>query len=953
MPPASSAQIRTLAAFAALACLLGSPSVFAARSIDLAGPWRFQLDRGNSGEADHWSQRRLPALVDLPGSLSDNGIGDAVTVDTPWTGSIFDKSWFTAPEYAPFRQPGYIRVPFWLQPETYYVGAAWFQRDLDVPESWKGLRLVLTLERPHWKTTVWLDDRKIGSNDSLSVAHTYDLGGDVAVGRHAITVRVDNSLVPDIGENSSSVTDSSQGNWNGIVGGIHLAATAPVWIEDLQVFPRVRDRVAVVRGRVAAVQGHAPIALVRLAGGPLGAKTLAPLEASVASDGSFVAEYPLGRDAPLWDEFSPKLHRMVATLENGERREVTFGLREIAASGRQFTLNGRKIFPRGTLDCAAFPRTGHPPTDLEYWKREFGVVQAYGLNQVRFHSWCPPEAAFAAADELGVYLQVEVASWPNWSTTLGDGRPVDAWLEAETDRIVRAYGNHPSFTMLCSSNEPGGKNFAPWLAGWVDRHKAQDARHLIAAATAWPELPAADYQVHYEPRIQQWGAGLESRINARPPETRSDYREFIEAHRVPVVSHEIGQWCAYPNFAEMAKYTGYLKPRNFEIFRAGLEAHHMLDQAHDFLIASGKLQALCYKEEIESALRTPQMGGFELLGLSDFPGQGTALVGVVDAFWDDKGYISGPQFRRFCNSTVPLARLEKRVFTVDERLNADLEVAHFGPAPLRHAVASWRLVGDDGRVAAKGRLAPLDIPVGNSNALGRVSIALRDLAAPARYKLVVSLERTEFENDWDVWIYPHAVQAAPLSGDVVIAHELDPVAEEKLAAGGTVVLMVSPQRVRPDPKKGKIGLGFSSIFWNTAWTHGQAPHTLGLLCDPQNPALAEFPTDGYSNWQWWYVVTHAAPMILDDLSPSLRPSVQVIDDWFTNRRLALVFEARLGPGRLLVTSIDLSGELDPVRRQLLTSLLDYAGSRRFNPATPVTAEQVKALLTEAAPPPHA
>jgi hypothetical protein len=346
------------------------------------------------------------------------------------------------------------------------------------------------------------------------------------------------------------------------------------------------------------------------------------------------------------------------------------------------------------------------------------------------------------------------------------------------------------------------------------------------------------------------------------------------------------------------------------------------------------------------------MGGFELLGLSDFPGQGTALVGVIDAFWDDKGYITGPQFRRFCNATVPLARLEKRVFTADERMVADVEVAHYGPAALIHAAASWRLVGDDGRVGASGRFAPRDIPIGSGNALGRISVGLGDLAAPARYKLVVSLDGTEFENDWDVWVYPRPTPAPPRSGDVAIAGDLDAAAEARLGAGGTVLLMIPPQRVRPDPRKGRIELGFSSIFWNTAWTHGQAPHTLGILCDPQNPALAGFPTDGYSNWQWWYVVTHAAPMILDDLPPGLRPGVQVIDDWFTNRRLGLVFEARVGPGRLLVTSIDLSGDLDPVRRQLLASLLNYAAGRRFNPGIRITADQVRALVVAAAPPPH-
>ena len=395
----------------------------------------------------------------------------------------------------------------------------------------------------------------------------------------------------------------------------------------------------------------------------------------------------------MWDEFNPSLQRIAVSLDNGERREVMFGLREIAAVGRHLTINGRTIFLRGALDCAAFPRTGHPPTDVDSWRKELGVIQAHGLNHVRFHSWCPPEAAFVAADELGIYLQVEVATWPNQSTTLGDGRPVDDWIDRETSRILRAYGNHASFVMLCAGNEPGGEHHAAWLANWVTRQKSSDSRRLYTAGAGWPEVSENDYHVRSEPRIQHWKEGLASRINHLPPETRTDYRDFINARAVPVVSHEIGQWCVYPNFAEMTKYTGYLKPRNFEIFRASLAAHHMLDQAHDFLIASGKLQALCYKEDVESALRTSEMGGFQLLGLSDFPGQGTALVGVLDTFWEEKGYISAPEFRRFCNTTVPLVRLDKRVFTSDEYLTTDIEIAHFGPSALVKNVTDMETCG--------------------------------------------------------------------------------------------------------------------------------------------------------------------------------------------------------------------------------------------------------------------
>jgi Glycosyl hydrolases family 2, sugar binding domain len=937
----------TLALLAALlaSALARSPSVRASETMDLSGAWRFELDRQGTGSQDGWFARRLPEAIKLPGSLPSQGIGDPITTETRWTGGIFDRSYFTAPDYARFRQPGNIKIPFWLQPETHYVGAAWFQRDVLWPASWAGRHVTLSLERPHWKTTLWVDSRCYGSNDSLSVAHVYDLGSTVTAGLHVITLRVDNTLDPDIGENSHSVSDHTQGNWNGIIGRIELAETEPVWIDDLQAYPNAHAHLVEVRGRVRCLPGHALPTAVSLEAGPVGGKLRPSMGATVAPDGTFLAQYSLGPDAPLWDEFTPSLHRLVASVDGGEGREVEFGLRDLSVSGHDMRINGHALFLRGTLECAANPRTGSPPVDAASWERFFHIVREHGLNHVRFHSWCPPDEAFCAADKLGIYLQVEMASWPNWSTTLGDGKPVDKWLEDETDRILRAYGNHPSFALACAGNEPGGDAVGGWLAGWITRHRAVDARHLYTSGAGWPELPENDYNVRPQPRIQHWKEGLDSRINRLPPETSSDYRSIIDSFKAPVVSHEIGQWCVYPNFDEMPKYTGYLKPKNFEIFRESLDAHHMLGQAHDFLMASGKLQALCYKAEIEAALRTPHMAGFQLLGLSDFPGQGTALVGVLDAFWEEKGYITPEAFRRFCNSTVPLARLDRRVFTSEEKLTASVEVVHFGEKPLGNASVNWLLVSDNGTTCASGRFAPCAIPIGTGNTVGQIEVPLQSLKAPARYKLVVSIAGTPFQNDWDIWVYPRA-EAVPTEAPagIAVVHALDDATLTRLEGGASVVLMLAPEAVRPDAVKGKIALGFSSIFWNTAWTNGQAPHTLGILCDPKVAALATFPTDGFSNWQWWYPIKHAAPMILDDCPPDLHPIVQVIDDWFTNRKLALVFEARVGRGRVLVTSVDLEGpDLDPVRRQLRSSLFRYAASPSFNPVSRLTVGQLLGL----------
>jgi hypothetical protein len=935
--------------------------------LSLAGRWRFELDRRNMGLQEHWFDRRLSSEIRLPGSLPAQGIGDDVSIDTKWTGEIVDKSWFTAPEYASYRKPGNVKVPFWLQPDKYYSGIAWYQRDIEIPTDWVVKRVALILERPHWETRVWLDGRAIGTNDSLSTAHEYALGTGLAPGRHQLTIRVDNGLVVDIGVNSHSISDHTQGNWNGIAGRIELVATPSVWTDNIRVFPKPAERSVRVSMILHNSSGKLAEGKVSLFVEP--GQAAKPLQVLPYSQNFSTAEkaipltweISLGDLALLWDEFSPALYRLRANLRGvvmgGEPFEqdwwTSFGLREIATQGTQFAINGQKIFIRGTLECCIFPKTGHPPTDLDSWRRIIRIAKAHGLNLIRFHSWCPPEAAFTAADELGFFYQVEIASWANGSTSLGDNKPVDQWLYREAERILEAYGNHPSFLLMPYGNEPGGERHSEYLAKWVEHWKATDPRRLYTSASGWPQLAENQFHVTPDPRIQAWGQGLKSRINALPPETRTDYREYVQKRTVPVISHEIGEWCVYPNFAEIPKYTGYLKPRNFEIFRDSLAAHHLSGLARKFLLASGKLQTLCYKEEIESSLRTPGMGGFELLDLHDFPGQGTALVGVLDPFWEEKGYVTAQEFRRFCNSTVPLARLGKRVFTSDENLEAEFEVAHFGPLPLENAAVSWKLVSDSGKVVAHEQLSSKTIPLGNGFALGPVKLPLKTITAPARYKLILAVvpaspprsgDARAFENDWDIWIYPATAEARLHSG-ISVASELDEQVLASLNAGAKVLLNILPDRVKGD-QRGKVALGFSSIFWNTAWTGRQAPHTLGILCDPKDPALAGFPTDYYSNWQWWYLISRAGAMIMDELPAALSPTVQVIDDWVTNRKMGLVFEARVGRGKLMVCSIDLGNNLhqNPVASQLRHSLLSYMDSSSFKPMVVLTPVQIRGLV---------
>jgi hypothetical protein len=609
--------------------------------------------------------------------------------------------------------------------------------------------------------------------------------------------------------------------------------------------------------------------------------------------------------------------------------------------GKQLEINGNPLFLRGTLECAIFPKTGYPATDLKDWLRIFKICRAHGLNHMRFHSWCPPQAAFDAADQSGFYLQVECSSWANQSTTIGDGKPFDKYLYEESQRMVETYGNHPSFCMMLYGNEPKGKNHVSFLTQFVKYWKQKDNRRIYTSGAGWPLIPESNYLSTPTPRIQGWGQGLKSCINSQAPRTDYDWSGFNLKYPQPVVSHEIGQWCVYPNFKEISKYNGVMRARNFELFRETLKDHGMAQLADSFLLASGKLQALCYKADIEAALRTPGFGGFQLLDLHDFPGQGSALVGVLDAFWDEKGYISPAEYKRFCNSTVPLARLKKCIFTNNESFEAEVEVAHYGDAPIADCQPQWKISDSKGKIIQSGKFTKTNIPLGNAFKIGSLSLPLSSISPAEKLKLEVSINN--LSNSWDFWVYPAKKEMIPGEQKIRLVQELDDQTLQFLQNGGSVLLNIKKGNLS-QKMGGDVQIGFSSIFWNTAWTHGQAPTTLGILCNPKHPALANFPTEYYSNWQWWDAMSHSGAINLSSF-PSIHPIVRVIDDWFTNQPLALLFEGKVGKGKILISGIDLTTDLDkrPEAAQLLYSLKKYMTGSRFNPIIEIKAEQIARL----------
>jgi hypothetical protein len=923
------------------------------KTISLAGEWKFMIDSLDKGIEEEWFNTSFNETVRLPGSMAENGKGDEVSLNTNWTGDIVDRSYFTESKYEKYRKPGNIKLPFWLKPVRYFKGVAWYQKDVELPVSWRDKNIVLFLERPHWESTVYVNGKPAGKANSLAVPHQFDITALLKPGKNRISVRIDNRIVVPVGVNSHSISDHTQSNWNGIAGDISLKATSPVFVSHVDIYPDLKGAKAKVVLKLAnrtnkVFRGKVVVEAESYNAG-ISDKIQSRFMEVVADTGytQLVLDYPMGSKLREWSEFVPSLYKLTVDLK-GHRGELVdqymqdFGMREFKTDSTNITINGEKTFLRGTVECCIFPLTGYPPTDVKSWHRVLQTCRNYGLNTIRFHSYCPPEAAFIAADRLGMYFQIECSSWANQGATIGDGSTLDKFIYDESDRIVEAYGNHPSFCMMAYGNEPAGIHQNEYLGKLLTYWKSKDDRRLYTSAAGWPFIPENDYNLSPEPRIQRWGEGLKSIINGQPPRTDYDYREYISKFRIPVVSHEIGQWCVYPDFSEIQKYTGVLKPTNLEIFRESLEENHMGDQAQSFLMASGKLQVICYKAEIEAALRTPGFGGFNLLQLHDFPGQGTALVGILNPFFESKGYVSPAEFTMFCNQIVPLARMKKLIYTNDEVFNAQVELANFGDKALARPVFEFKILDGAGKVLISKMITKVQIAQGALVPVSEFSYNLQDISHPSKLTFEVSVSDTPYRNKWEFWVYPARQQIN--NGSVLVTDKLDTKAKDKLKGGGSVLLLTYGQLA--NDKGPGVAIGFSPVFWNTAWTNNQPPHTLGILCDPEKGVFHDFPTEYHSNFQWWDLVSHSQAMIINDLPASLKPLVQPIDTWFENRRLALAFESRTGGGKLIVCSIDLSGNLDqrPSSKQFLISVLNYMNSNEFNPAIEIGNDDVKKLM---------
>ncbi len=874
---------------------------------DLSGIWNVFLDSLNTG-----FQREVAInnTLQLPGSLNQNGFGiKTIEADTAM-----------------------------LTPNYKYVGPAFYSREIDIPKQWKNKELSLFLERVLWESKVYIDGLQKDTKDALGTPHIHNLG-NLTPGKHTLTIRINNEMIHDIGKKGHGYTEHTQTIWNGIVGKIELIAQNKLHIKKTSISGNFdQDEISVK----LTVQGEFPISTnvnFIISNIETGKAVLTLKKTIEELETGF--KIPLNKTIKPWSEFSPNLYELKTNLvvdtETIASSTETFGLRKVSHDGTKIHINDIPTFLRGNLDGVHFPLTGYPSCRVEDWERIFKIYKDYGLNHVRFHSWCPPEAAFVAADKLGVYIQAEASVWLDFwmPNTIGVGKSPerDKFIRAEMDRVIDTYGNHPSFIMFGIGNELGSANFEV-TDKWIGELKKRDSRRLYAVSTARKITKNCDYAAtHF---IE--GVGLVR--GTIKPTTDWDYENVYGPNNIPIIAHEIGQWPVHPDWKEIKKYTGALKACNFKAFRSQALKNGIATQSREFQLASGALNQLLYKYEIESFLRTPSCAGIQLLGINDYPGQGEALIGWLDAFWDSKNITTPKEFRKHFNTTVPLARFKKFIWTNDETLAVTSEISHYGENDLKDKTILYTISDEANNILFSEKLANKTITNGKVISIGTHKFPLNTIKKATQLKIEIVIEGTEFKNDWNVWVFPNKTPIVENS-TVLETNIFDKTTIKALEEGQSVLLNAS----KLGSTETSVKFDFYSLYWSLTYFSGQGKTNIGLLVDEESGLFSKFPTDYHSDWQWEPISKNSKAFVLNKLPKNYKPVAQPVDDFHRNNKMGILFELKVGKGKILVSGFDFSNTTSPATRQLKYSVLNYMNSEKFNPTTEVSTKWLSELFS--------
>lgn len=878
--------------------------------ISLCGEWNYQLY--NVGDT-------IPekGILTLPGTLDTNGIGLPV-----------------APSANTSQLSRRVR----------YTGDVTYSRIVEIPESWKDCHVELFLERTR-PSMVKVDGRTSGFSHRISSPQRYTLSQQLNPGKHLLEITVNNgdSIPLAVRNNSHACTESTQTNWNGIIGAIELRAVPKFHISTVKIL----SDTTVLKMRIRLSSPASDVYMLSAKCGDKEGKAKLEKNDSVAIISVDLSS--LGK----WSEWVPELLNVKITLSDiqGKKEDcisLQTGQRRFEATSNGFRINGDLVFLRGRHDACVFPLTAHAPMDIETWRKYFSTIKSYGLNHVRFHSWCPPEACFKAADEAGIYLQPELSIWGSIDSKSGE---LLSFLEEDLKGIMESYSNHPSFTMFAVGNELWGE--ISLIKTLIDEARELNPNILATYGSniylgVKGHIEGEDYLVtcrvgegdgfttHARASFSFADADKGGLLNSTYPNSRMNFSKAVSLSTVPVVGHETGQFQIYPDFSTIGKYTGVLRPDNLKEFERRARKAGTIDRNRKYVEASGKWAAKLYKADMEMNLRTRGMGGFQLLDIQDYPGQGTALVGILDPFMDSKNVVSQEVWRQSCDEVVILAEFPKFCFYAGESVNIPVKVSNFSNVDMEGKEITWKFPFAEGTIKLPHGKGLLEV--------GMISLQLPESDRPQHMTLTLSLAETT-QNQYEIWVYPRKKKAV---NKVLVTNDFQQ-ALKVLKKGGRVVLYPDSSMM----SKAQVGPLFQTDYWNYSMflsicqtlDRTPSPGTLGLLVDNTHPSLDKFPTSCHTDWQWFPIASKSYPLIIDELPANVKPVVEVIDNAERAHRLALMLECNVGKGRLMIVSADLSAANEhPESEWFVQSVKEYMASKDFRTSFNLTPAELMELL---------
>jgi len=855
-----------------------------------------------------------------------------------------------------------------LQRKYSYYGKAWYKRDILIPENWRNRPVELTIERTR-PTKIFVDGHYAGENLLITAPQNFDLTSFLSPGKHKLTIMVDNGnncgIPSEIGS-SNMWSDDTQTNWNGMIGKIELISKPSIYISSFRTQTDFESHAALIDLIVnnSTKENHSVV--IRISTSKQEQKQLVELKEGENRIHFF---YPLNKNVTEWSEYSPKLFNCkFEILKDGKTiddAKTRFGFRKFSVQDKNFLINGHKTFLRGKHDACIFPQTGYAPMDEKNWIHYFRILKNYGFNHVRFHSWCPPEAAFTAADRLGLYLQPEL---PLWGMVENDPtHPLTKFLLSEGKAMLDSYGNHPSFVMFSSGNELWGDISS--LQYLTSELRKYDHRPLYTLGTnhhlGWlGEQKGEDYMVtcrvggkndeQYEPHVRSsfsFADAVDGGIlNASYPNSIMDFTKGTSQSSKPVVSHETGQFQMYPDDKDLKNYKGVLVPSNIETFILRIKSQKGAENYKRYFDATAALSLLCYKADMEMMRRTKDLAGFEMLDLQDFPGQGTAIVGMLNATMHPKGVISQIEFRNRNNDILPLWLSDSFTFIAGRMMKSSIKISNNSFHDLLNADVEWKIIDSRKRTLARGSLT-MSVPSGKLSDAESLDVLLPNVEEAVNCKLTIKIKNTSYWNNYDLWIYPSFDKMPSFNDDIKLFTHYGKELNDYLISGGKALLMPDLESY---PEETVGGL-FTSDYWNFSMFRSisekagkpVSPGTLGLLIETNHPLFKNFPTENHSNWQWWAAVKNSNPLILDAVADKIHPIVETIDNAERLYFLGTMFECRVGQGLLFVCMSDLKNHLTYTEnKQLYLSLIRYLNSTDFNPQDELTANELKQLFME-------